>query len=94
VSTLGEIVGQLHDRSEVYQLLADAGDMTMIARLDAAAALASSDPCDIALAAVHAFTQKADDAAWLKLVGSLQDAEAPAATCLQQMIAWSLSRKQ
>jgi hypothetical protein len=91
VSTLGEVLGQLHDRSQICQLLAESGDVTMIARLDEAAAFAKTDPCDIAQQAVRRFTEKADDAAWLKLVGSLQDSEAPAATCLKQMIAWSLS---
>lgn len=91
MSTLGEILGQLHDRSEICELLAESGDVAMIARLDEAAARTASDPCDLALIAVHTFTEKADDAAWVKLMGSLQNAEAPASTCLREMIAWALS---
>ena len=87
MSTLGEILDRLHDRSEVHQLLADAGDVTLIAKLDEAS---QGDACDVALKAVHAFTQKADDEAWVKLVGRIQNAQSPAAACLNEMISWSL----
>ena len=89
--TLGEILDRLQDRSEVYQILAEAGNLPLIAKLDQAFDRTNSDPCDVALRAVHAFTRKADDEAWVKLIGRIQDSQSPAGTCLSEMIAWSLA---
>lgn len=92
MTTLGTLLGQLQDRSEVYQLLAEAGNVKLVARLDEVAKSRSCDPCDAALQAVDDFTLHAEDEAWVKLIGRIQDADTPAATCLNEMIAWSLAR--
>lgn len=86
MTTLGEILDRLQDRTQVYQILAEAGNLPLIAKLDQA----DGDPCEVALRAVHAFTGKADDEAWVKLIGRIQDSQSPAGTCLSEMIAWSL----
>ncbi|MBI3675485.1 MAG: hypothetical protein HY243_02585 [Proteobacteria bacterium] len=87
MSTLGEILGRLHERCEVYQLLAEAGDITLIAKLDE---VSRGDALGVALMSVRAFSETADDEAWVKLIGRIQDADSPAATCLNEMISWSL----
>ena len=87
MTTLGEILDRLQDRAEVYQILAEAGNLPLIAKLDQT----DGDPCEVALRAVHAFTGKADDEAWVKLIGRIQDSQSPAGTCLSEMIAWSLT---
>lgn len=92
MSTLGEILSSLQDRSEVFALLAEAGDITTIASVNAAAAASGRDPCDLAMDAVEAFTQKADDEAWVKLIGRIQNAESPGGACLSEIITWSLAR--
>lgn len=92
MSTLGEVLAQLHDRSEVYALLAEAGDIAMISRLNDAAEVRAQDPCDVALDAVEAFTARADEAAWVRLMGRLRDAHSPGAVCLSEMISWSLAQ--
>jgi hypothetical protein len=91
MTTLGEILDQLQDRSEVYQMLAESGNVALIAKLDQVADATGGDPCGVALQAVHAFTGMADDEAWLKLIGRIQDSQSPAGTCLSEMITWSLT---
>jgi hypothetical protein len=90
MTTLGEILGQLDDPSEVYRILAEAGDVVLISRLSQAADEAKEDPCEIALRAVRTFAEKADGEAWTKLVGCVQNSPSPAGACLGEMIAWSL----
>jgi len=89
MTTLGEILDRLQDRSEVYQILAEAGNLPLIAKLDRSSD--ETDPCEVALRAVQAFTGKADDEAWVKLIGRIQNSQSPAGTCLSEMIAWSLT---
>lgn len=91
MSTLGEIVTRLQHRSEVFTLLAEAGDIKAIADLNEAARISAQDPCELALEAVQTFTQKANDEAWVKLIGRIQSAESPGAACLSEMVSWSLA---
>lgn len=88
MTTLGEILGRLCDRSEVYQILVEAGDTALISRLNQNEA--EEDPCEVALRAVRAFAEKADSEAWTKLVGCVQNSPSPAGACLSEMIAWSM----
>jgi len=90
MTTLGEILSQLQDRTQVYQILMESGNLALMARLDQKAAEAGEDPCDIAIDAVEAFTGKADAEAWTKLVGCVQNSPSPAGACLGEMIAWSM----
>lgn len=92
MTTLGEILDQLHDPAEVYQMLVDSGDVMLISELNRMADETREDPCEIALRAVRAFTGKADDEAWIKLVGHVQDSPSPAGTCLREMIVWSIKQ--
>jgi hypothetical protein len=90
MSTLGEILEQLHDPLEARRLIVEAGDVTLIARLDKVANDRDADAGTLALEAVEAFTRRADDEAWVKLIGRIQNAEAPAAACLSEMVRWAL----
>lgn len=91
MNTLGEILEQLHDPLEVRRLILEAGDIALIAGLDKAADGGGTDAGTSALEAVEAFTHRADDEAWVKLIGRIQDAEAPAAACLSEMLRWKLA---
>ena len=93
MSTLGEIFARLQDRSEVFALLAVAGDITAIARLNSIADGSGHDPCDLVIDAVQAFTAKADEEAWVRLIGRIQNADSPGAACLSEIISWSLARQ-
>ena len=91
MNTLGEILEQLHDPSEIHRLIAEAGDVSLIARLDQVARDREVDAGALALEAVEAFARQADDEAWVKMIGRIQDAEAPAAVCLSEMLRWALA---
>jgi hypothetical protein len=91
MSTLGEILQQLHDPLEVHRLVIETGDVTLIARLEKVANDRDADAGVLALEAVEAFTRRADNEAWVKLIGRIQDAEAPAAACLSEMLRWALA---
>lgn len=92
METLGEILDRLQERSEVLRLLETADKGKLVARLTEAAANAGRDSHDLALQAVHDYSAKADAEAWVTLIGRIQDAEVPAATCLSEMIDWFLKR--
>ncbi len=91
MNTLGEILEQLHDPSEIHRLIVEAGDVSLIARLDTVARDRDVDTGALALEAVETFTRQADDEAWVKLIGRIQDADAPAAVCLSEMLRWALA---
>ena len=90
MTTLGEILDRLGETSEIYQILAESGNIVLIARLNRKADETDGDPCALALRAVHDFTAKADAEAWVKLIGCVQDSQSPAGACLSEMITWSL----
>jgi hypothetical protein len=92
MTTLGDLLGRLQDPSEIHQLLAEAGNIKLVAKLNEAAKVRDCEPCDAALRAVDDFVLHAEDEAWVRLIGLIQDADAPAATCLNEMLAWSLAR--
>lgn len=92
MTTLGEILGQLQDREEIYGLLLESGNADLVARVDEKAHATSDDPCGVALKAVHAFTNRADEEAWVKLMGCIRNSESPAGACLGEMITWSMTR--
>jgi hypothetical protein len=85
---LGEILVQLDDPTEIRRMLAEAGDISLIAQIDSAA---GQDPCAFALHAVDHFCREADSEAWVRLIGRVQDAEAPAQACLGEMLRWAVS---
>jgi hypothetical protein len=93
MTTLGEILNRLSDRSEIYQILAESGDMRAISKLRRIVDETGDDPCEIALRAVRIFSGKADDEAWTKLIGCVQNAPSPASACLGEMIAWSMGKQ-
>lgn len=88
MTTLGEILSRLDDPTEIQQMLADIGDVQLIAQVQAAAA---GDPCAFALSAIDHFSRAADSEAWTKLIGRVQDAQAPAQACLGEMLRWAVS---
>jgi len=92
MTTLGELLVRLQDRAELEEILAQSGDILALSRLDNLAMEMGSNACDAALEAVQSFTARADDEAWVKLIGRLQDAHQPAGACLSEIIAWSLRK--
>ncbi len=90
MATLGEIVAQLDGGTDIDRLLARLENPALITKLESHAAAAGRQPAECAVDAVRAFSDGADDDAWLKLLGRLQDAPSPAAACLKEMLTWAL----
>lgn len=90
MTTLGELLEQLQDRSQVYQLLTKSRELQVISALDKLADELGDEPGNIALRAVKAFTTQADDEAWVKLISRMQNSPSPAGACLGEMIAWAM----
>jgi len=92
MSTLGEILARFDDPAEAYQILVESGNAPLVTKLDKMASEAGGDPCDLAFDAVRDFLAEANDEAWVKLIGRMQDSSSPAGSCLSEMIAWALNR--
>lgn len=92
MTTLGEILEQLQDPVEVRRLMLEAGDVAMAARLERFNSGKTGDSRLSVLQAVEAFTRRANDEAWVKLIGRIQDADVPAAACLSEMLQWALAQ--
>lgn len=90
METLGEMIAELGDDSRVDGLLAQLDNTMLLQKLDQRALSHDRRPSQIACEAVRAFASGADDEAWLKLLGRVQDARSPAAACLAEMLAWSM----
>jgi hypothetical protein len=88
--TLGEILARLNDAQAVVTLLDEEPSPDIAAALAREAKRTGRDAHALALEAVRAFTERADDAAWTTLIGRIQKAKSPAAACLLEMISWSL----
>lgn len=87
---LGDMLAELRDEAVASETLMTLGDLTLMVALDAAAHRAGETPASYAVRAVQRFADRADDEAWLGLMGALERAEDPAAACLGRMLAWSL----
>lgn len=90
MATLGEIVAQLDSGENLGQVLAQMENPALIEKLEARAAEVGRDPAQFAGEAVRAFANGADDDAWLKLLGKLNNTPLPAAACLKEMLLWAL----
>jgi hypothetical protein len=91
---LGELMKSAYDSLEVAAMLVEAQEIALLVRLDGFAAAKATDRGEIARDAMRAFTDAADNEAWVKLMGRVQDESSPAAACLAEMVAWSLARAQ
>ncbi|MBX7198221.1 MAG: hypothetical protein K1X51_02485 [Rhodospirillaceae bacterium] len=93
MTTLGELLTQLQDEAGIVDILAGLTDRAATASLTKLAHATDCGLRDAAVNAVQAFSAAASDEAWLKLIGQIQNADSPAATCLAEMIAWSYARR-
>ena len=67
MTTLGEVLVRLQDRTELCQMLVESGDLLLMSRLDKLAEEAGTDVCDAALDAV--FLEESRAAGLLALKG-------------------------
>lgn len=87
---LGRLLRQLQEERFVAQILFALGDITLAGRVDAAAARYGERAGEYAAGACARFSEGASDEDWLALMTALERGGDPAATCLRNMLEWSL----
>ena len=87
---LGQVLDRLGDDAFAAETLLGLGDLPLMVDIEAAGRPFGEDPSAYAANAVRRFTALAGDADWLALMTALERAEDSAATCLDQMLRWSL----
>jgi hypothetical protein len=91
---LGDIIERLGDESQALEALLGLGDLTLLARVEAAAHAAGSTPGAVASAAVDAFTGSASDEDWVSLIGAMGRTDDPGRACLKTMVEFALAPRR
>lgn len=89
---LGEILNALRDEGAAAAALVSLGDIRLMAEVDAARKLHDEDVGEYVSGAAQRFTRLASDEDWLRLMTALERSSNPAATCLADMVHWSVAR--
>lgn len=87
---LGTLLRRLQDERFVGEILFSLGDITLARRVESAAAAFGESPGEYAAGACARFGDGASDEDWLALMTALERGADPAATCLRNMVEWSL----
>ncbi len=88
---LGELVGSLREPGVAEATLVEAGQLALIARLNEAAGRLDTDPGDLASYIVRTWLARADDDAWLRLVGVMNRSEVPGLAAVVLMLEQALA---
>lgn len=91
---LGEIIRDLGTGRTLVALLNHADQSALVERLDVAAQRNGAGIGDYAAASLERFINRANDEAWLALMGAIERAagtqDDPGAICLRVMLDWAL----
>ena len=88
--TLGELLAAWQDEATLLDALIGLEDLTLLARLEQAAADERCDLASAVRATVGRFIEEADDETWLTLLGRLGKADDPAKAGLKLMLQYGL----
>jgi len=91
---LGEIIRDLSREGRAAAFLALCPDLTLLARLDAAARFYEEPVGEYVEGAVRRFANQAGDEDWLALMNAIERASDPGISCLTVMLAWSLKQDE
>ena len=83
---LGDIIARLGDPGAAEATLIEAGDLALLAEVRSAAGLLDMETGDFASLAVRRFLERADDDAWLQLVGVMGKSESPGFDALSAIL--------
>ncbi len=87
---LGQLLERLGDEMFAAEILVGLGDLPLMVDVENAAEHLHESTPAYAVEAVRRFEAFADDEDWVSLMGALNRSRDPGATCLRQMLAWSL----
>ncbi len=88
---LGDIISRLDDPGAAEATLIEMGDLALLADVRAAAGLLQMSIGDFASLAVRRFAERADDDAWLHLVGVIGRSDAPGLDALSAILKRAVS---
>lgn len=88
---LGTLLARLGEPGEVEAVLVEAGDLPLLGRLREEAAARAITPGELAAGAVRHFMDRADDEAWLSLVGRMTRSPDPALAAIHTILASALA---
>ena len=89
---LGNILNELRDETAAATALLSLGDIRLVAEVEAARKLHDEDVGVYVSGAAQRFARLASDEDWLRMMTALERSESPAATCLTNMVRWSIAR--
>ncbi len=89
---LGSLLSGLRSPAYAVTLIEETGDVVLLARVEAAGRAFEETPGDYAANAVARFSNSASDEDWLALMTALEKSDAPAVTCLGNMVRWALDK--
>lgn len=83
---LGDIIARLDDPGAAETTLLEAGDLALLADVRNAAGLLELNIGEFVSLAVRRFVERADDNAWLQLVGVMGKSETPGLEALSAIL--------
>lgn len=88
---LGTIMNELRDETAAAAALLSLGDIRLVTEVEAARLPHGESVGEYVAGAAQRFARLASDEDWLRLMTALERSDHPAATCLADMVRWSIS---
>lgn len=89
---LGHVLERLGDEAFAAETLVGMADLPLMVEIESVGDRFGESLPTYAVGATRRFAAFASDEDWLALMNALDRAEDPGATCLHQMLTWSLAR--
>jgi hypothetical protein len=89
---LGDILRRFSDEPQAAAALLSLGDLVLIGQVEVLRIEHHESVGEYVSGATRRFAGQASDSDWLRLTTALEGSIAPAATCLQTMVAWAVER--
>ena len=81
---LGDILARLSDETAAIETILGAGDLTLLAAAKERAAAEGLDLAACVTQTVQRYTHEATDEEWVTLIGMMNRAQNPGATCIKR----------
>ncbi|HRY26050.1 MAG: hypothetical protein H6852_07290 [Geminicoccaceae bacterium] len=88
---MGELVGRLTEPGVAEATLIEAGELGLLARLSNAAGMLDADIGDLTSHIVRTWLARADDEAWVQLIGVMNRSAVPGLAALVLMVEQALA---
>jgi hypothetical protein len=85
---IGDLMGRLSDETSAAEAIMASGDLALLSRLQERARAEGESLGACTAAILQRYAAQADDEEWLTLIGLMNRADDPSATCLRRAVAW------